>query len=316
MTTTIIFTAALLWASTHEWDRPRVFYFHFGLAESAVLGAFCAQDLALFVAFFDLMLIPFYFLSGIWGGPDRVQGDDPAGHLHAGRLVLHARRRDRHRRAGLQPARHAPLTFVISSAAGPAALTHHADVGVPGLRRRLPGQDAARSVPRLAARRLQGDADPGRGGVLRDPVQGRRLRLPAHRAAAVPLRRGALPDADADHRPGLDPLGDAGGHDHARRAAGHRLLERGPAGLHHAGHLLAAPRGRPGRAAADGQPRAGHRAAVLHRRRAGGARRRLGEARRHGRDRLPRPRPGQPLPHRDPRVAGHARVGRTSSGSS
>ena len=38
-----------------------------------MLGAFCAQDLALFVAFFDLMLIPFYFLSGIWGGPDRVR---------------------------------------------------------------------------------------------------------------------------------------------------------------------------------------------------------------------------------------------------
>ncbi len=73
MTTTIIFAAALLWSATREWERPRVFYFHFGLAESAVLGAFCAQDLALFVAFFDLMLIPFYFLSGMWGGPDRVR---------------------------------------------------------------------------------------------------------------------------------------------------------------------------------------------------------------------------------------------------
>jgi NADH-quinone oxidoreductase subunit M len=73
LTATIIFAAALLWAATHEWDRPRVFFFHFGLAESAVLGAFCAQDLALFVAFFDLMLIPFYFLSGMWGGPDRVR---------------------------------------------------------------------------------------------------------------------------------------------------------------------------------------------------------------------------------------------------
>ncbi len=37
------------------------------LAESAVLGAFLAQDLILFVAFFDLMLIPFYFLIGGWG---------------------------------------------------------------------------------------------------------------------------------------------------------------------------------------------------------------------------------------------------------
>jgi NADH-quinone oxidoreductase subunit M len=71
--TTVVFTAALLFASTREWDRPRLFYFQFGLAQSAVLGAFCAQDLALFVVFFDLMLIPFYFLSGIWGGPDRVR---------------------------------------------------------------------------------------------------------------------------------------------------------------------------------------------------------------------------------------------------
>ncbi len=63
----------MIWSSLREWDRPRVFYFHFGLAESAVLGAFCAQDLALFVVFFDLMLIPFYFLIGMWGTGDRVR---------------------------------------------------------------------------------------------------------------------------------------------------------------------------------------------------------------------------------------------------
>jgi NADH-quinone oxidoreductase subunit M len=72
--TAVLFSASVTWASFKEWDRPRSFYFHFGLAESAVLGAFCAQDLALFVAFFDLMLIPFYFLTGMWGtGPDRVR---------------------------------------------------------------------------------------------------------------------------------------------------------------------------------------------------------------------------------------------------
>jgi NADH-quinone oxidoreductase subunit M len=32
-----------------------------------VLGALMAQDLALFVLFFDLMLLPFLFLAGIWG---------------------------------------------------------------------------------------------------------------------------------------------------------------------------------------------------------------------------------------------------------
>jgi NADH-quinone oxidoreductase subunit M len=65
--TCVLFSASLVWASFNDWDRPQVFYFHFGLAQSAVLGAFCAQDLALFVVFFDLMLIPFYFLTGIWG---------------------------------------------------------------------------------------------------------------------------------------------------------------------------------------------------------------------------------------------------------
>src|SRR5947209_14801968 len=30
--TCVLFTAALVWAALREWDRPRVFYFHFGLA--------------------------------------------------------------------------------------------------------------------------------------------------------------------------------------------------------------------------------------------------------------------------------------------
>jgi NADH-quinone oxidoreductase subunit M len=79
--TTLLFFAATLAANLRSggggapsFDRPSLFYFHFMLAESAVLGAFLAQDLALFVAFFDLMLIPFYFLIGGWGRePDRVK---------------------------------------------------------------------------------------------------------------------------------------------------------------------------------------------------------------------------------------------------
>jgi NADH-quinone oxidoreductase subunit M len=72
--TALLFFAAVLASNLRSWERPRLFYFQFMLAESAVLGAFLAQDLALFVAFFDLMLIPFYFLIGAWGeGPDRVK---------------------------------------------------------------------------------------------------------------------------------------------------------------------------------------------------------------------------------------------------
>ena len=68
----LLFSASIIWAAFREWDKPRVFYFQLGLAQSGVLGALCSQDLALFVAFFDLMLIPFYFLTGIWGGAGRV----------------------------------------------------------------------------------------------------------------------------------------------------------------------------------------------------------------------------------------------------
>jgi NADH-quinone oxidoreductase subunit M len=70
--TTVVATASALWLLVRPVERPRLFAFHFGLGETAVLGAFVAQDLALFVLFFDLMLVPFYFLVGQWGGPNRV----------------------------------------------------------------------------------------------------------------------------------------------------------------------------------------------------------------------------------------------------
>jgi NADH-quinone oxidoreductase subunit M len=75
--TGLLFFSCTLWANfrdgSHPPDRPRLFYFHFMLAETAVLGALLAQDLALFVVFFDLMLVPFFFLTGMWGGVRRVQ---------------------------------------------------------------------------------------------------------------------------------------------------------------------------------------------------------------------------------------------------
>jgi len=71
--TAIAWVPATLWSCFREESRPRLYFFHLGLAETAVLGAFCAQDLALFVVFFDLMLVPFYFLIGGWGGQNRVR---------------------------------------------------------------------------------------------------------------------------------------------------------------------------------------------------------------------------------------------------
>ncbi len=71
--TAIAWVPCTLWSVFREQERPKLYFFNLALAETAVLGAFMAQDLALFVVFFDLMLVPFYFLIGGWGSGDRVK---------------------------------------------------------------------------------------------------------------------------------------------------------------------------------------------------------------------------------------------------
>jgi len=70
--TALLWVPATIWSAWRETDRQHLFLFHMALAETAVLGAFVAQDLALFVFFFDLILVPFYFLIGGWGIGPRV----------------------------------------------------------------------------------------------------------------------------------------------------------------------------------------------------------------------------------------------------
>ncbi|MGB7684261.1 MAG: NADH-quinone oxidoreductase subunit M [Solirubrobacterales bacterium] len=75
----LILLTAVLWvggtafAALREQERPQLFFFLMLVAETATLGSFLAQDLLLFVLFFDLMLVPFYFLFGVWGS-DREGG--------------------------------------------------------------------------------------------------------------------------------------------------------------------------------------------------------------------------------------------------
>jgi NADH-quinone oxidoreductase subunit M len=43
----------------------------FLLLETGMMGVFCALDFFLFYVFWEVMLLPMYFLIGIWGGPRR-----------------------------------------------------------------------------------------------------------------------------------------------------------------------------------------------------------------------------------------------------
>jgi NADH-quinone oxidoreductase subunit M len=49
--------------------RVKEYFFFFLLLETGMIGVFCALDFFLFYIFWEVMLVPMYFLIGIWGGP-------------------------------------------------------------------------------------------------------------------------------------------------------------------------------------------------------------------------------------------------------
>jgi NADH-quinone oxidoreductase subunit M len=52
-------------------DRRKEYYAWMLLLLGAMIGVFVARDLLVFYAFFELTLIPMFFIIGIWGGPER-----------------------------------------------------------------------------------------------------------------------------------------------------------------------------------------------------------------------------------------------------
>lgn len=49
--------------------KPAAYFSLFLLLETGMMGTFCALDMFLFYIFWEVMLLPMYFLIGIWGGP-------------------------------------------------------------------------------------------------------------------------------------------------------------------------------------------------------------------------------------------------------
>jgi NADH-quinone oxidoreductase subunit M len=84
----VAWLAATAWSTVRIPERPRTYFLMLGLAETATLGAFLAQDLILFVLFFDLMLIPFYFLFGAWGTEHPGRSDEDEGPIRPQAAVI------------------------------------------------------------------------------------------------------------------------------------------------------------------------------------------------------------------------------------
>src|SRR3989338_7780541 len=68
--TTLLSLLAII-ASFHIHERVKEYFFFFLLLETAMLGVFIALDLFMFYVFWELTLLPMYFLIGIWGGPKK-----------------------------------------------------------------------------------------------------------------------------------------------------------------------------------------------------------------------------------------------------
>lgn len=56
----------------HERGREKLYYIFMLLLEFAMIGVFMAQDLFLFYIFWEVTLVPMYFLVGIWGAEQRI----------------------------------------------------------------------------------------------------------------------------------------------------------------------------------------------------------------------------------------------------
>ncbi|MCL6545303.1 MAG: NADH-quinone oxidoreductase subunit M, partial [Bryobacteraceae bacterium] len=71
LTTLIGFIAILSsWSAVEE--RLKQYYAMFLLQQTGMIGVFLALDFFLFYVFWEVVLVPMYFIIGVWGGPRKL----------------------------------------------------------------------------------------------------------------------------------------------------------------------------------------------------------------------------------------------------
>lgn len=70
--TVVVMAAAIAYAAWSGRERPRAYFGLMLFLMAAVVAVFEAQDLLLFYVAWEAMLIPLYFLVGVWGGAGRA----------------------------------------------------------------------------------------------------------------------------------------------------------------------------------------------------------------------------------------------------
>jgi NADH-quinone oxidoreductase subunit M len=71
--TELLMVSAILvsWQSPQVQERQNEYYAWLLALETGLVGVFVSFDIILFYVFFELTLVPLFFLIGIWGGPER-----------------------------------------------------------------------------------------------------------------------------------------------------------------------------------------------------------------------------------------------------
>lgn len=71
--TTFLVPLILLASFRHDYRNPSAFYALVLFMQTGLIGVFVSLDAFLFYFFWEVALIPIYFLAGVWGGERRVQ---------------------------------------------------------------------------------------------------------------------------------------------------------------------------------------------------------------------------------------------------
>ena len=72
MLTTVLGFLSVLSSWTAIEDRAKEYYAVFLLLQTGMLGVFMSLDFFLFYVFWEVMLVPMYFIIGVWGGPRKL----------------------------------------------------------------------------------------------------------------------------------------------------------------------------------------------------------------------------------------------------
>ena len=255
------------WNHIPEPGNLKAFFILILVLEIGMNGTFVAQDLILFFVFFEVVLLPMYFMIGVWGGEQRQYAAIKffLFTLFGSALMLLSFLALFFKTGGQSFS----MEYIAAHTSGDHAQHPARDLRRPVHRLRDQGADVP--VPHVAARRAHPGADRRLGDPGGDPPEARHVRVHPHRDPDPPRRRdlvGAVdraPRGDRHHlRLALLPRAD-------RHETADRVLVGRPHGLRHARHRDAHELRAQRRSVRHGRPRPHHRHALLPRRLGEGA---------------------------------------------